>query len=549
MRKPNKSNLIILGRNLILVLLCFLALAGSYSLKMFFVSNLAAHKDILISNADSLVLPLLENSILHGYAIEWIFSSQLFLFPEALLYLFSTLFSSDFKMTLIINGLLNITAIWLLITYIFRKITSQKVTTYMCFYLATLTTSGLVFLSTLEQSPLFFITQFFTTTYYGGAIICGFGIIAVALAQLNENRNRYLVISFFISTLGVFSNPLLAIQFILPLMLIVLSGYLLAIINAKQGIKIFIGPALGLATGLFGRKIFSSFIETDVGKYYQPAMVPQTLGFIKKYVSEASNNPFQLIQFLIVGSLFAIIIYLFLSFIRLYSKRSSTLSINQILQTKHTYFLLGFGTITPAVTIVVTLLSGNYSPRYFLPIFILPFIVLALIFFRGRTNSSGRYMPHILLALIFMGLVTVNGVISLGSHKPDDVACFDRMISSSYAKTGVASFWNARKFHLYNQSGKEILQIYSTGEVYPHLNNLAEYRDKKMSFVIVDNKPSQPADLTSTQVISRFGNPSSIDRCPTFSIFYYQPEDSSGAKLNDVIRTSLDAALKARHGQ
>jgi len=71
--------------------------------------------DAFLYNADSLVLPLIKQSISDGERFRWVFSSQLFIFPEAPLYWLSSLPTDSARVALATNAIVNLTALYALL--------------------------------------------------------------------------------------------------------------------------------------------------------------------------------------------------------------------------------------------------------------------------------------------------------------------------------------------------------------------------------------------------------------------------------------------------
>jgi hypothetical protein len=74
----------------------------------------------LLYSGDSLVLPLLRESVLAGEPFEWVFSSQLFLFPEGVLYWIVSSFTDNPRAALAGLAVLNLVLLYVLLRWCTR---------------------------------------------------------------------------------------------------------------------------------------------------------------------------------------------------------------------------------------------------------------------------------------------------------------------------------------------------------------------------------------------------------------------------------------------
>jgi hypothetical protein len=95
----------ILGLFAIVLLVTGVALAHMY---------LTPWADMFLYNADSITLALIVKSVRAGESFHWVLSSQLFLFPEGLLYAVSSVLVPAVKYSFLLNAFINLICLFAL---------------------------------------------------------------------------------------------------------------------------------------------------------------------------------------------------------------------------------------------------------------------------------------------------------------------------------------------------------------------------------------------------------------------------------------------------
>src|SRR5688500_16305644 len=79
-------------------------------------------RDIYLYSGDSTTLAAFIKSIQSGETLNWIFSSQIFLFPEAILYGISFLLTQSIHGSLVLNAIINVLLAYTLFYWIARQL-------------------------------------------------------------------------------------------------------------------------------------------------------------------------------------------------------------------------------------------------------------------------------------------------------------------------------------------------------------------------------------------------------------------------------------------
>jgi len=233
-------------------------------------------------NADSLVLPLVERSIHHGEAFQWVFSSQNFFFPEGAFFFLSTLFTDNPRVALSINAVLNLVALYALLRVIAHVLSrhSRHRLLEICIALG----AALLFVVFVLLEPIAspngsgIATPFLFTTYYYGVVLGGLGMLALVLWVTNafsghsiERRKKiiFLGAAALLTALVTFSNPLYIFQVIAPLWVTLL----ILIFMTRVGWRFFLqtiaatGGAVIVAFGI--RALMPQLFAAGVSRYQQ----------------------------------------------------------------------------------------------------------------------------------------------------------------------------------------------------------------------------------------------------------------------------------------
>lgn len=540
-------------QNTLAIAVSLLALIGGYCLLLLLISHRPFSRDILVTNADSLVLPLVRDSFIHHEPFKWIFSSQLFLFPEAPLYFISSLFLANVKAALLLNGLLNIILLWLLIVLIINKLRPKN---WFHPLLAAVLVLGLLFLMALERSPgAFGLTQYLTTTYYSGVIIMLFFSIWLGLytlelsAKNNFGPGRYLLLSFMalVIALAALSDPLYIVWYLLPFLVVVFSGWLINIFGLRAALLLSAPPLLGSGLGIALRPLFKKLLGAPLDSYIKIEKISPSIIELRTRFSGLLHYHYQQLEYFLI-----VLAYLSLvaGMIALIKHLTADLRKLKKPSDQQVYLLFGFGVIGPLVSIFVIVISGNNAMRYLLPVFIVP--VICLVGWLNRASVQkilDRARYYVLAALLIIGLLGViaggGKVGSLTAYYPSDAQCLDSRLPAGY-RYGVASYWNARSLELTSKKNKRIAQVNPDLTVYYWMNNLADYEHRGFTFVVVDKQLASPLDIRREDVLQRAGRPLNIIHCPQIDVYLYPSGSQASKQLNYTIQSSLRHLVEIR---
>jgi hypothetical protein len=540
-------------------LLLALGVIAGYFIVLHYI-NATEWKQVFLSNSDMLTLPLVNQSITLHEPFQWMFSSQLFIFPEAPLYAIASIFSDNYKSTLLLNGFINTILLYGLIRLLVSAFTKSTIYRRAFPFLYTI---GILLLFLLENRHLdLFIGMFFlTTTAYYGVILSSITALALSaylLTTIREQRqstvrrNWLLGASFGIALLTTTSNPMFFLQFTAAFSVVVLSAWIIKAINWRSALYLALPYIVAIPVSMVIRKLFFIDYLSPLGGLTNYFNFDSIGLAVKQYVMTADMMLQGSLQrkteiiLLAVLVLIATLLSIYILFVRLRHKKGTFVDKLSDLD----IIIILFSAVAPIATLSGTILTGNPLTRYLLPlIFFTPLFLIPLYRFVSKPAIG---VLNALLVFISCGVIAIAAFLQpittfkqLADYYPDDAACLDRSLSGTPHTAGVAQYWRARALQLSNNDGYIVAQVGNDIDPLDWLYNTASYELYDYSFVVID-KPKQTANheisddqtfiIKPAVVLSKLGQPSDIYQCETFDLYVYDRQNPGRNILNQLVR-------------
>jgi len=520
---------------------------------------------IFIYQGDSIVLPLVEQSIRRGEPFEWVFSSQLFIFPEGLFYAISSVPSDDPRIVLSINALLNLVALYALLRLNAHFLARHSRHRFLEICIALMATGTFGIYVLLEPEPTIngtaIATLFLLTTYYYGAILVGLATTA-GIFWLTDTfgahlwvRRRVIVFSLAIGgmiTIATISNALVIFQVIAPIFLAVLVLWFAGRIPARVFLVL---SAVLLGSGLLGfglRHFLAQFLQRDVGNYLALSQVPDTvLLFGKTFLELLQTGGGTLKLLLAIGLVLVSMVVLVLAIFWQARPRMAGWI------TTAEFFIAAFVSISSISLVAGAAITGQLTTRYLVPAFVFPLLMalaIGISIVRRMLALVERAELRRNLARFISGLVVVATVLIIGYGAASIPAvitmvrgdgftldkCLDDYLGDSTAN-GVTSFGLSRPIALYGTQRGALLQVDDRLRVFGWMNNLAPYRDRDFSYVILSND-----GVVTRKSIAKLGTPKAEVACDAgYTIVDYA--GTPGEKtLTDLLHAKVESELEKK---
>jgi hypothetical protein len=526
---------------------------------------------ILLYNGDSLVLPLLSQSMQRGEPFQWVFSSQSFFFPEYPIYWLCALVGQTPKIALVLNAFANVLILYGLLRGIAGFVAPGRRARQVVVALAA-TAVFIVFMLTENlQSVIapgivpqpYIATLFIISTYYYGVVLVGLATILLTLwvtrrfafdGTVRTRLIAYLVVVYLMAAAITYADPLYLAQFVIPFGAAILLLALARRIPVRWMFVLLGIQAIAGVTGLVARNVLGQYIAFSVNAYVATGRDGQAflvlLTVLKIWL--LGTGPTGVLKVALLAITLAFALAYFIYFVPRLGRRSTPgRSRPRTVDT----FVMSFIVAGAASLLAGQVLTGQELTRYLIPLFIFPLLGIVLL---ADDTSLGRFfvlpgaarVRRRLVTGIAMGLSLFAAALLLVIGVPPTVsmirltqapgqACLENWLGSSTAN-GVGSFMITRPLKLYGTQKGQLLQVVPNLQVQAWMNNLASYRDTTFSYVLVDR-----STVTKPIVLQTLGNPSSVTSCRAFDIYDYAGTTGQST-LTQLVRTSLNQNLVAR---
>lgn len=510
---------------------------------------------VFLFNSDSLTLPIIRQSLARKEAIMWVFSSQLNLFPEGILYAISSMFSCSISTSLAINGVLNILIFYVLVRAIMTTYANvQPVYQRAYSLLAVFILIGYMLLETYNLHFQAMASYFTFTTYYGGVLICCLLTLYAMLRQLRSAASMFayknLVICAGITllvTLTTASNPLYVLQVAVPLLAALVVSYFVGLLTRQKLILLGIGQLLGAALGMVARLFLGSYIGQSLQAHssmYNASVWGRIRGALSSLIP--ANQTLSIKMRIFITAL----LYLITLFYVLWNLRKKLKQKDHPLDPA-AYLVLLFIVIEPLFIVILVSIVNGMQPRYLItPILLSSLGVVTVL---TQINHAIFKRTVVRAVIITSVIVVVAGALSIPRTKPlvgaafPDTSCLSAALDHTPA-VGLAGYWTARALDVYSQDNIRVLQAGSF-KPFAWLNNLASYQGKSFTFILKDTNtsipPGAPSVLT-TEDEEGLGQPSKITHCPRFDILQYAPGTQGYKLMNQSLQASVAKQIALR---
>ncbi|KQP97599.1 MULTISPECIES: hypothetical protein [unclassified Rathayibacter] len=520
--------------------------------------------EYLLSDGDSLALPLLLQSLQQGDPFQWVMTSQLLVFPELPLYLISTgLAGGSVQGSLVVNAVVNMVVFyaglrWLAAGVLAGRSRSLRVAAPVA------ATATLLLLAATEGRGLInsgaFASGILLTTYYSGVVLAAVFCLAImsdvtggfGATAIPGTRRRLvgLVAILAVGAAATVSNPLFALQFSAPAVVTIGLLLVLARVRPRTAGALAGVLLLGAAVGLIARLPAQRLIAVEASTYLHLERAGAAVdGFIlqMRVVGSAGSGKIELavVALLIVCAAATVVVA-----IATQTRAPGRLSVSTA-GTAVALFVL-VASVSLLLGVVVT---GSLVSRYLLPLAAFPVLLVVPLAgdfvprglgarFRGSRPAwigAGAPLAVALTAAVVAVLLAAPPVAAASERagSTPESRCLEDWLGGR-TLAGVGSFWTTRPLDLYAAASTDVQQVNFDFSAQLWMNNIADYRGKSFSYVLVDHEPDWSVLARGT-----LGEPGSVTACPTFDIYDYAGTDGR-AVLDRIVSESIEKASDDR---
>jgi hypothetical protein len=517
---------------------------------------------ILLYNGDSLVLPLLYESIASNEPFEWVFSSQLFFFPEAILYSAIAFFFEDPRATIITNSVVNVLLFYAFTRLIARFALRQQRHRLIEIMSSLVAVGLLVAFCLLEPEPNVngsaIATLFLFNTYYQGVIIVGAGVLVLTLWALRatagrRRRTKALVaattLSAVVTAAITLCDPLYLLQVTVPLVAAFTILWFTRHVTWRT-FALLCGTNIAAALlGLWARKFFESFLSISLDKYLDIEKIPSSLTLLGNTLDELMATSLGLLKLALWIGLIALALLFFAYALFAQSRPRLRRTVSTV-----ELFIGSFSALSAVTMTLAFIATGSQTTRYLLPLFLFPLLSATIVVLhiwrriapllrrestRHRVNLSLRFVSAAGAAgILVAGGVSAPAVYAMSTGADYvGVDCFNNAVADT-STSGVGSFWVTRQWDLYGAERGDVLQVKHDLTVEDWMINLASYENERFSYVIVD-----PWNGVGVDSIAPLGEPADATQCGDFTIYDFAGTPGEQL-LTDTIAESTEQTLE-----
>lgn len=542
----------------ILITTCLLHFNTIYSQSNFTQS----WRHYLLSDGDSLVIPLLFKSVFEQReAFGWISSSQLFLFPEGVLYGISYVLtlplSENFVASLYLCSALILLSVYTLLYLIFKQVTDgNKLKSYMYALLVLSFITGTMLLEPYYNGGTSLSSFIMMSSYYPGSLLCILGVVLATLVIVKRSprtlkdylRNKKLVflavVVVLAETAAIVCNPLCLLYVVAPMVLTIVFAF---IVDAIKKVPTLILLAIQFTSVtlyfIIRHYVTSRFLTNDFS--FSINSISEAVNF---YVNGVWNEINRHVYTQLEWSLFALffVASILISAVSLYKISRNKNGVNN---SYRVVFLVSFYAWITIVGIVASNLAGRYATRYFLPLIILPPLAVAvyLAILNKRLITITATVVLIICTVGFIGASVVsvvkfnNGSFTTLNADDDNIVCSLDFINKHSGNVASNSWFYVRALDLYDED-QRALPFNQDGSPDHWINNKYSYIGREYNiFAVLTDKQKESA-REDQRVFEPMQGYEDMKVCGGGSVklYFYKTESAEFNRLNTEIKTKTN---------
>jgi len=503
-----------------IILLIFILNIGLYYSHQIPMSTLADDRLLdTLFNADSLFFPALYKDIMleAGNYHDWYFTPVPYFFPDISLYFLVHYITDDYYDALILFAVVEAFALLIALKYIYSHFFSKEIVLFL---------TSIIFVAlSIFHTPVWLL-QFLGGFHYGSFLVGLF--LLYILFQILENQKisyiHYLVFAIF-GIIIVASDRLFIVHWLLPTLGSLVILLALRLINFKKLLTLSSTIIVIILSGdwLNKRLIPNEHIMQGVNNpKLEIERIPHNIRVIGRIFIDAMEN--YTTSFILLTIM--IILVAIASFIILFKRKKILEKRNGI---SFIFFTLLIIFMFVGTIFAFSMTTKEINARYFIPHFMLPWIVLPIyisFIFTDIEKFSNRVYGAILSLITVLLLWNIKGELKgkqfYSSYSTPWIKCMDSFIENTGVKYGVAQYWQSKNLYVLSEHNVTMAQYDGSMNRYRWVATTGWYRDR-YDFVLIDYAATQPYyKINKNYIIEKNGKPDQILYCDKTEILYYQ---------------------------
>src|SRR6056297_3187992 len=505
---------------------------GALSLLIYLaLAYVATHALGLVYNSDIITVPYLyQDLFLHGGKLsQWYFATTMGFFPDALVFFIIAAVIGSAKLALSYFAVYQLLMYFLLIVYVGKSITKDRVGSGYILCISALLSLLLYDSGYLQQNIFYGVA---ISGHFGTMCMFLLGIALINNTMLYSGKTRIInqVLLGLLCFVTVFSDLIFLTQFVATA---VASLIVIGTLSEKSKRKTHqINLTIVIASSVFSyiifrltKPLFNLHFETY--KHFLKRYTPHDLFLATKALFQKLQVFYQhnAIIIILLCIFFAVSLVYGLSLLRNRVR-------GEFIKDEEKPYIF---TICMLFTVIVTgycseifldnvIMSSDISLRSMQPFILLPVFLGIPLFLAARTNLGEyvqKYYRSIILAVIFCALVFIpmKSIKPMLNYYPAQTQCLDYYAKEYNLKNGVAQYWNAKINSFLSKDDVNVAAIWpithnQSTKLIPYLyfDTQASYIGKKFNFALVDQK-NNASGINTNVITENYGKPTKILSC------------------------------------
>jgi hypothetical protein len=460
-------------------ILFFSAVILMISALVMIIAGVSIEKLPPLINSDSLFFQSLYGDVIaDGNTLRgWDLNTTFNLLPNAILYLVAWGVSKNPFLNTLFHGILQFSLFFVALYWFYTRVKEHAP---LYWHIPGVFLLLLFFADGLIRND-YYIFSLFVQPYHFGAFIMFFILSAITLRFLRAPRWKTASLFIVLATLGVFSNRLLIIMFMIPWF----GGLLIALMKKRISAALFLKH-----TGISAGSVLLGILLYNGIKNLRYITFTPTRPFAWENVAPAFQNMFNAYNSLLHQSIpmgflvvFAVVFSLFTLGWCIHdlftSKRQTTDPEDDLFFSTWMWVSLAFNVIVFFTPGIMAMFQGFDTIRYNIFVIIFPPLnigILAYHFLHQKRWADVVFKyKSMALQVIVLGLLIVLGLripakdrfIEKRDYYPRTIAILDSMVDEYGLKNGVGNYWDAKFGTLFSRNGVKLRQVHFGLSSYP----------------------------------------------------------------------------------
>jgi hypothetical protein len=487
-------------------------------------------------NSDTLSFPARFQSVMHGERIlGWNFGAASFFFPDMAFYFPLNALIPDFRLALVIFGVLQILAVLAGFALLEAEaLPESRDKPLRLFVFAAL----LAYLA--RDSAYSGLKTLMGTGHHVGAFISLLFALWLILRMTGRETDRRSLLAnslalLFVTVLTTVSDALFLVQLVAPAVAALALMWLFALVSGR---RLALLTATLMAGAMGGRLIYDRFfMRPDLRHYFSLSIsrVSKPLGAVLTFLQEPGGIPILLGLFVLISIVACV--GLILARIRRLGLRRGGSDGGLVCLSSFTVFLC----LSNFSAIVLSSADSGSLARYTIPMVLFPLLLLSpLTQYALRAVAVDISRPVRLALLLVLPLLLVltiqksSNVVRLAGCYPKWVSDLDQEFAKRNLKFGLAQYWQAKYLSFFSRQGVQVVQV--TSSLQPFLwENYPDSYQRPFEFIITDETAAKQRPdyktayyLDAERIVARFGPPDETFTCGTNTVRVYKDDRLHG---------------------